>query len=179
MRKILDDYLDDTLQSTQRADLERRLASDAVAARLLAQIKSERALRQAAYQSFQPSASQARAFADNALAAMHAQAPSPLGYVGSWIRRGLAVAAAIAIVAASFAIGRMTAAPANPSIATNTPLKTEPQVVYRVVYFAESGDKEVREFASMDEANDFVARLDARRAEPQVAIVDLDHPGSF
>ena len=36
----------------------------------------------------------------------------------------------------------------------------ETPVVYRVVYIAESGDKEVREFASQDEENEFVKTLD-------------------
>src|SRR5690242_20078508 len=111
MRQLLDDYLDENLTSDQRADLERRLAAEPALARLLAAMKQERALRAAAYASFQPSVDETRNLANrilNDIAGHH-----PAGYVGShkpsWLKRTLGVAAALAILAGTFAIGRITA----------------------------------------------------------------------
>jgi anti-sigma factor RsiW len=181
---MLDDYLDENLQPGQRAELERQLAADPALARLLATMKQERALRAAAYASFEPSRNEASTLAASMMNAIAGHQPA--GYVGTprspWLKRALATAAAIAIVAGSFAVGRVTA-PATPiaptgQTATNNP-RTDTQVIYRVIYLGEYGEKEIREFASLDEANDFANKLDLRRAEPQVAAVDLSSPGSF
>jgi anti-sigma factor RsiW len=181
MRQILDDYLDETLEPAQRANLERQLAADPALARLLAAMKQERALRAAAYAAFQPSVDEARTLAARVMNDIAGHRPA--GYVGVWIKRTLGVAAAIAVVSGSFAIGRITAtttaAPATAHDATAIATRTEPQVVYRVIYLGEYGEKEIREFAGLDEANDFANKLDLRRAEPQVAAVDLSSPGSF
>jgi anti-sigma factor RsiW len=177
MRQKIDDYLDEALEPAERAELERRISADPALARLLASMKQERALRAAAYASFQPAPQEARTFASNMLDSL--TAPLPAGYVGVWIKRGLAVAAAIAVVAGSFAMGRMTASTSTGQTAVVVPPKSETQVVYRVIYFDEYGEKEVREFASLDETNDFVSKLDSHRNDPKVAVVDLSSPGSL
>jgi anti-sigma factor RsiW len=181
MRQILDDYLDETLPPERRAEIERQLAADPAASRLLAAMKQERALRTAAYASFEPAPAEARALAARMMNDIAGHQPA--GYVGgTWLKRTLGVAAAIAIVAGSFAIGRFTANPTTTAAGdqpTSVATKTETQVVYRVVYLGEYGEKEIREFASLDEANDFANKLDLHRSEPQVAAVDLSSPGSF
>jgi anti-sigma factor RsiW len=178
MRQMLDDYLDGTLYPAERAEVERQVAGDAAMARLLAAMKQERALRAAAYASFEPSKEESGIHVSRMMDAMTGSGPA--GYVGVWIRRGVAAAAAVALVAGSFAMGRVTAnTPGNGQTDVANVQKAEPQVVYRVVYFADYGEKEVREFASLDEANDFVNKLDTRRSEAQVAAVDLNAPGSF
>jgi anti-sigma factor RsiW len=177
MRQMLDEYLDGVLDQPQRSEVEARLAGDSAAAALLARLKSERALRRAAINSFEPRAEEARTIAARALEAFD-HAP-PAGYVGKWVKRGAAIAAALALAAGSFAIGRGTA-PARSGGIAPVAAKAEPQVIYRVMYYADNGDVQVREFASVDDANDFMNKPDTRRGgEPQVAAVDLTRPGSF
>jgi anti-sigma factor RsiW len=175
MRNLVDDYLDGAMATADRAAFERQLAADPSLARLLSNMKQERALRAAAYASFEPTREEAQAAADRMMDAVAGQRPA--GYVGNWWKRTLGVAAGLAIVAGSFAFGRMT----SETVTVEKPVvKLETHVVYRVMYFGEEGEKEVREFATHDEAIDFVNRLDTRRSEAQVAAVaDLSSPGSF
>jgi anti-sigma factor RsiW len=176
MRNILDDYLDGAMEAGERAALERQIAADPIAAQQLAAMKQERALRAAAYASFEPSQAEAHELASSMMNTLAGHKPA--GYVGVWVRRTLGVAAALGIVVGSFAMGRMTGTPET-KIVQQQVTKTETQVVYRVVYFGDDGAKEVREFAGLDEANDFVNKLDAPRAEARIAAVDLSSPGSF
>lgn len=175
MRELLDDYLDGALPGPQRAEVERRLSAEPPAAALLTRMHAERALRRAALASFEATAEEAGQLAARTMAACDKRAT--VGYVGVWLRRGIAVAAALALVVGSFVMGRMTAtgAPAAPDAAA----RLDPQIIYRVMYFGETGEKEVREFASVDEASDFMNVAELKPGEPQVAAVDLNRPGSF
>jgi hypothetical protein len=174
MRQTLDEYLDGALDAAAKADVERRLLADPAAATLLAQMKSERALRTATFATFEPTKTEADALAARTLASFeHAK---PAGYVGIWLRRGIAAAAMIALVAGSFAIGRITASPPAPSTPIVT--TTDPHVIYRVMYLTDAGETQVREFTSVEDASDFMAKVDLK-ADAQVAVMDLDSSGSF
>src|SRR4051812_25665695 len=125
MRTILDDYLDGALAPAQRAELERQINADPAMARLLAAMKQERALRAAAYAPLNPPRDEPPP------PPAHLSDPlpphNPAGSVGtqtsSWFKRPLAAAPSLAIVAGSFAIGRITATPPTGTIATVNPPK--------------------------------------------------------
>jgi anti-sigma factor RsiW len=175
MRNMLDAYLDGELQASEKAALEQSLATDTALAALLAKIKGERALRQAAFATYQPAAGEAAQFAARFLAA--ARRSGPVGYVGPWIRQAAAVAAVLVLVGGGFAAGRMSGTGRGSPVAQG--VKPDAAVIYRVMYVDPNGDLQVPEFSSVDEANEFIARHDLRRTDTQVASVDLSHPGSF
>jgi anti-sigma factor RsiW len=106
LRERMDEYLDGNLDAAAARDLEAVVAQDAGAAKLLSQVKAERALRTAAYDSYKPTRQEAAALSTRVLDdAYH----TPLGRVGYWIRHGSAVAAAVLVVAGSYLAGYMTA----------------------------------------------------------------------
>jgi anti-sigma factor RsiW len=102
LRERIDEYLDGNLDAPGMRELEAVLAQDPAADKLRSQLKAERALRAAAYESYLPTRQEAHALATRVLdEAYH----TPLGRVGYWIRHGSAVAAAVLVVAGSFLAG--------------------------------------------------------------------------
>jgi anti-sigma factor RsiW len=180
IRQMIDMYLDGAATPLERAELERTLAQDGKAAQLFEQIKAERALRAAVYASYQPGAEESRMLSARVIQMLHEDAARPIATIGIWTRRISAVAAVLVLAAGCFVIGRATA-PTHHSNET-----AQAQVIYRVLYVAETGDTEMREFASIDDANTFMKQMDVRHADPVVvadgptdANFDADHPGSF
>ena len=182
IRLKLDEYLDDALEPAARAHVEQLLASDPEAATLMERLRVERALRSAAFSQYTPSASEARSLATSMLAACHAHADAPAGRIGTWIKRSLGVAAAVALVAGAFALGRASA-PQVPSIANNTvnnvPAPLAPPPAYYVLYNDESGDPQMKEFASLDDAMAFQKQTGRASVELASGSFDAEHPGSF
>jgi anti-sigma factor RsiW len=168
MRKLIEDYLDGALGEAERTDFQRRVASDPVMGRLVAQMKSERALRAAALASFVPTRSEAEAVVQRVIAETHAT----LGYVGIWVKRMAAAAAVLIVVAGGFVMGRATA----PNRAAPS---AEAQVIYRVLYFAESGEAQAREFGDLEDANAFMNQQEVKRGMPQLADAVLTRPGEL
>jgi anti-sigma factor RsiW len=180
IRQRLDDYLDGTLDSGQRSEVERQLAGDPAVASLFAQMKGERALRAAVFSGYEPSERESRELAGSILAACRDQAHAPVGRIGYWVKRSLGVAAAVGILAGTFAMGRMSAPVLTaPSMVTQVP--EAPSPIIRVLYNDEAGEPQMKEFVSMDDATTFEKEMMERHAEP-VAVastLDAEHPGSF
>jgi anti-sigma factor RsiW len=166
LRQTLDEYLDGGLDPAQRQQVEATLASDPAAAQMLAQLQAQRALRNAAYDSYLPTKLEAKALADHVLAEAF---DAPAGHVGYWLRRGAAVAASIAVLVGTFAMGRMTASPRSyPVVETRT--------MYNVVYVDAGGVQQVRDFASLEDSNRFVQQLE-QQGVTGVAVADILTPG--
>jgi len=134
----------------------------------------------AAYASHAPDDAQAAALANRVMAAIAAQGDRPAGRIGYWVRRISAVAAALAVVAGSFAFGRM-------SVPTKKLVQDQPapQVIYRVMYTGQDGAAEMREFVSQDDANAFAKQLDLKQRDQLMISTnnsdefDADRPGSL
>jgi len=151
MRERLDEYLDGGLDSAARREVEALVASDPAASGMLARMKAQRALRGAAWASYLPTAAESKALAERVLAEAY---DAPAGHIGYWVRRGAAVAAAALIVVGTFAAGRMSVTP-------QIVKQVETQTVYQVAY-TEMGEPQVREFATMQERDNFVQDLEQR-----------------
>ena len=152
-RRRLDEYLDGSLDAASQRELEAAVAADPGQARLLKSMKSERALRTAAYDSYMPSADESREFTAQFMAAAYA----PVGRVGVWSNatRWVGVAAAIAVLVGTFAAGRMSAGTSGTTIAT-----ANSSPVYRVVYLDRDGVRTVSgDLKSEDDMKDYVAAL--------------------
>ena len=165
LRQKLDEYLDDGLDPVERRAVEAALASDPTAARMLERMKAQRAGRAAAYDSYLPTKLEAKVLAERVLTAMF---DSPAGHVGYWLRHGAAVAAAVAVLAGTFAMGRMTAPP-----------KFVPQVTTRIVYnvvYTDGSDMIVKDFSTENERNEFVKVLE-QRGVTGIAVADVMTPG--
>ncbi len=178
IRQKLDEYLDDALEPAARAQLEKLLASDPTAASLLQHMKSERALRSAAFSEYAPTALETHSLAASMLAVCHAQADAPVGRIGIWIKRSLGVAAAVALVAGAFALGRASA-PQAPIAANNTPASSATAGAYYVLYNDEAGDPQMKEFTSVDDAMVFQKQTGHVSVELAAGSLDAEHPGSF
>ena len=175
IRQKLDEYLDDALEPAARAHLEKLLASDPAAATLLERMKVERTLRSAAFSQYTPDAGEAQSLAASMLAACHAHADAPAGRIGIWIKRSLGVAAAVALVAGAFALGRASA-PQTPSVASNTANNAP---AYYVLYNDESGEPQMKDFTSLDDAMAFQKQTGHTSVELASGSFDAEHPGSF
>jgi anti-sigma factor RsiW len=152
-RRRIDEYLDGSLDAASQRTLEAAIAADPAQARLLARMKSERALRTAAYASYMPSAAESRELTAQFMAAAYA----PVGRVGVWsnARRWVAVAASVAVLIGTFAAGRMTAGTAGTTLAA-----ASANPVYRVVYLDRDGVRTVSgDLKTEDEMKDYVAAL--------------------
>ena len=121
-RERLDEYLDGALDDAGRREIEALVAADPSAARLLSAMKSERALRNAAYASFNPTEYETSTLAHEVIAACEDEAAHPIGHIGAlvWTRRIAGVAAAIIIAAGAFAAGRASAPVTVGPTASNT-----------------------------------------------------------
>jgi anti-sigma factor RsiW len=164
LRQKLDEYLDGVLDPPARRQVEAALAADPAAAATLARLQGQRALRAASFDTYLPTPQESKALADRLLARAY---DAPVGRVGCWLRRGAAVAAAIAIVAGTFFLGRMSAQ-AGP-----TP---SPTVEYNVVWIDSVGVQRVQDFASVDERNRFILQLD-REGATGIAYTEVLTPG--
>lgn len=176
IRQTLDEYLDGALTVGERADVDRLIASDPAAAKLLAQMKSERALRTAVFAGYEPSTGETHNLAASMLAACH---DAPVGRIGIWIKRSLGVAAAVGILVGTFALGRFSA-PQTKMMATAESSDAAAPTVF-VLYNDEAGEPQMKEFASVDEAVAFQKQASDHHGE-SVAVAstfDSDHPGSF
>jgi len=124
------------MDAASQRQLEAVVAADPAEARLLARMKSERALRAAAYDSYMPSAAESRDLTARIMAEAHA----PVGRVGTWsqTRRWASVAAAIAVLVGTFAVGRMTAGTTGGTVAID-----KSTAIYRVVYVDRDGVRTV------------------------------------
>ena len=152
-RRKMDEYLDGMLGHDEQCALEATLATDPAAARLLSRMKAQRALRAAAYDSYLPTPVEAARYARETLDAAHA----PVGRIGPWleVRRLAGIAAAIAVLIGTFAIGRMSA-PAPTSFVDDS-VKT----VFRVVYTDAEGVQRISgDLASQDDVKDYVRKLE-------------------
>jgi anti-sigma factor RsiW len=176
VRQKLDEYLDGALSASERAEVDRQLAADPALARMLSRMNAERSLRSAVYAGYEPSAEEARALAAKMMAVCADEATAPIGRIGIWVKRSLGVAAAAGIIAGSFALGRTTA----PRAGAATAMAAQVEVI-RVLYSDDAGEPQMKEFASMDDANAFCKDMNERHAEPVVVAsgFDTDHPGSF
>jgi anti-sigma factor RsiW len=162
LRQKLDEYLDGALDPPARRDVEATLASDPAAAALLARLKSQRALRAAAFDAYLPAPQESKALADRVLAQAY---DAPVGRVGYWLRRGAAVAAAIAIVTGTFFAGRISVSP-QPVAA--------PTTVYDVVWVDSMGWHQ-QDFQSQDARNTMVHQLE--REGTGITYTDVLTPG--
>ena len=169
LREMIDNYLDGALDASARSEVEKALLQDAAAKGLLAKIKSERAIRAAAYESYMPDGREAAALATRIMAACDDQALAPVGRVGNW-RRYAAVAAMVAIAAGSFAMGRGTA----PVTVVEAPADTK--TVYNLAYTDGTGSPQVQVFDTLEERDrSFVDQLKQRSGFAQLA--DFASPG--
>ncbi len=166
LREKLDVYLDGALSSPDRTEVETAVMRDPAAGKLLAGMRSERALRTAAYQSYLPTEQESRLLAAQVMAeARHA----PVGRIGVFIRRGLAVAAGLAILAGAFMAGQNYAPAKHVEVATDT------KTVYDVLYIDSSGTYQQTELSSLEERNDFIAGLQQKGAT--IVAADYSLPG--
>jgi anti-sigma factor RsiW len=163
MRQTIDEYLDGALDAQARAALEQTLARDPAAAGLAAAMRTERAVRAAAYESYAPSPAEASALAAQILAAFEDEAAAPVGKIapassGKWLRYVSGIAAGLVLIISAFAAGRMTAAPATPSVLASggNPTAAERTRVVVLDPNNEAQISEVREFASPDIANTYI-----------------------
>ena len=147
----IEEYLDGGLDAAGRREVEAAVACDPKAARLMAACTSRRALRAATYETYMPTKHEAGALASQVMAAAYA----PVGRIGYWVRRGAAVAAAVVVVAGTFVAGRLTASPQSQYVD-----RVETRTVYEVAYKDINGDQSVSEFASAEERDAFVKKLD-------------------
>jgi len=170
LRERFDDYLDGALSTAERAEVEATAARDPKAAKLLAVMRSERALRAAAYDTYAPTTHEARALASQMMAEAYSQ---PVGRIGFWNQRWAVAAASIAIVTCAFIAGRGSA----PTQIHNVPV-AETRVVYNVVYTDPTGDQMVREFASADDRDAFVKQLEHDGASG-IAVAEVMPQGHF
>jgi len=160
LRERIDEYLDRNLDPAATRDLDAVVTQDPAAARLLSQLKAERALRKAAYDSYKPTPQESAALSMRVLdEAYH----TPLGRVGYWIRHGSAVAAAVLVVAGSFLAGHMTSRVQNVPVYVQTP-SSEPQKVINVITTDARGQVTgVSADLTADERDAYLRRLEAPR----------------
>lgn len=166
MRERIEQYLDGEMNAAERKALEADVARDSQGTRMLQQMRSERALRAAAYDSYMPTAHEARSLAQQVMAEAYSQ---PAGRIGFWIRRGAAVAAGLIIVAGAFVAGQGFGPTKTVTVSS------DPKVVYNVVYY-ENGTTMVSEFDSLKERNDFVGELEQRGVTP-IIVAEAFPPG--
>ena len=166
LRHKLDEYLDGALDPPARRDVEATLTSDPGAAAMLARLQSQRALRTAALDTYLPASHEAKALAERVLAQAY---DAPVGRIGLWLRRGAAVAAAIAIVAGTFFLGRMSVTPQRFPVAVT-------HIEYNVVWIDSVGVQRVQDFASLDDRNKFIQQLE-REGASGIAYTEVLVPG--
>lgn len=168
-----EEYLDGGLDEAGRRDVEKQVNADPRAAGVLAALKSHRALRAAAYESYQPTAGESHVLAARMIADFQDEEQRPLWRITPEVRRLAAVAAAVVLVAGAFMAGRTTA-PVKTMMGPSQIQETGNQDVgqYSVAYKDESGNWQVTECRSQTEAADFIDSL--RQQGTQVAILD-DH----
>jgi len=176
LRERIDEYLDDGLDPAAARELEAVVTRDPAAAKLLSQLKAERALRDAAYDSYRPTRQEATALAARVLdEAYH----TPLGRVGYWIRHGSAVAAAVLVVAGSFMAGHMWAPERKVPVTVyvSDPAAQPREVSYIAVIEDARGNRAVSpSFRSAEEAEAFLRG----RGNPMPPTVSDRHgPGKF
>ncbi len=153
-RDMLEQYLDGELAPAQVAQVDQALSADPAAARLLARLRQERALRQAALRTYEPSAQETGALAQSMLHALAEQEHAPLAKIGTarWVRWTGAVAASLLLLAGGFYAGR-----------TSTPSVVQAKPEYHVIAIDLAGHPVEYKFASMDEAVKFAQ--DTQRTE--------------
>lgn len=110
-RITLDQYLDGQLAPAEAATIDQQLRTDQTAARLLALMQQERALRLAALRGYEPAADQAAALASRWLAEFKDAQTAPLARIGPqvWIKWAGAIAAGLALMIGGFYAGRSSA----------------------------------------------------------------------
>jgi anti-sigma factor RsiW len=172
IRQDIEQYLDGELSPAEAAVLH----ADPASAALIASARNQRALRAAAYATYQASAAESDALTEKILTACADDRVAPIAHIGPWLRRASAVAAVLALIIGGFAAGRMSAPAAQapaPAVAANE--------IIRVLYNDDAGEAQMKEFDSIDDANNFMKDMSARHAEPVVvaSTFDTDHPGSF
>ncbi len=181
-RGVLDEYLDDGLSPTAKAQVEASLAADPVAARLLAATRADRATRAAAFACYLPSDSEAHAAAEALLAMARGEA-GPVGRIGylPWVRRLSAVAAAALLMVGAFAIGRTTAsvklAPTpTPIPANRVAMHVAPDNPYTVLYWNSLGEPQVRQFANSADVDLFVTDMESRQGGQLASVSQTTNP---
>jgi anti-sigma factor RsiW len=172
-RQKIDEYLDGTLDVQSQREMEASLAADSAAAKLLARVKSERALRAAAYESYAPTAQESSRFAAQVMAAAH----QPVGRIGPWLqmRRLAGIAAAVAVLVGTFYVGHEAGRSSVNQV--NVQEAATPKTVYRVVYVDSGGiQRERDDLASLDELNDYIKELN-QNGVSSYAVADSIVPG--
>ena len=146
----LEAYLDGQLADEQMTALRQALDQDAHLRDTLRRLQTQRALRAAALATYQPDASEAAELTARFMDATTA----PVGRVGPmvWVRRLSAVAAMLLIVAGAYYTGRQ-------STQAQVLTKTVVQDHYVVHIITPEGEATEHSFASLEEANDFVAEV--------------------
>ena len=153
----LEQYLDGALSAEETRAVETAAANDAVLAARIARLTTQRALRQAALSTYSPTAGEAASAATHALASIYAET-AIAGRIGwTWFKRVAAVAAVVAIAATSFYAGRTSGTPSR--IADNNTVEQQHWIVI--------ADQQTHEFASAQEATDFVNEYNKQAQEQQ------------
>jgi len=148
----MEEYLDGELTPEATRALEADLQKDPAAARLLASLKTERAIRAAAYQSYQPTQAESARLA----AKVMMTATAPVGFVGPRWRRMVNVAAGFIILAGTFATGYLVAN----SHSTETP-EAIVKMQYTVIsYPLGTNEPQERVFDSVEQCNNYVKELE-------------------
>lgn len=168
LRDRIDAYLDGSLDPAGVAELQATLRQDPAADKLLSHMKAERALRAAAYASYQPTAQESAVLAAKMLEDAHY---APVGRIGYWIRHGAAVAAAVIVVAGSFGAGQMMAP--TKYITTKQPIEN---TVYSVVVADAKGEiTQSADLRTTEERDVYIRqRFDASHG---LTPADLEKPG--
>ena len=114
-QNFLEQYLDGELDSTESRILEEQLAGDAALAARVAALRSQRALRREAMETYQPTESEASALAKKMMEQFHLMEYAPLERLHAhepalrWLKRSAVIAACLLIGVGSFLAGRQNA----------------------------------------------------------------------
>ncbi len=162
-RERLEQYLDGELPPDEATQLDAALTTDSEAREIIAHLRRERALRQAALHTYAPTAAEAGTLAGRWLDEFHAARLAPLARIGGrWLRRTAGVAAAAAIAIGSFWAGHATAV--RPQVYPPTAEQS-----FVVKFVTPDGVIETQKFSSSDEATAYANKLVAQQQGVSVA----------
>jgi len=176
-RQAIEEYLDGALDAASRSSVEKAVAQDAQAGRMLADCQAERALREAVYASYAPSKQEASAFAAQVMAACEDDAAQPVGRIGvwTWTRRLTGIAAAVVVMAGMFVAGRSTA----PTKVVEVQGPEVVRTITKVVKIGQGDTFVARDFSpsEADEMNNFING--DTNGSSNMATLDLSTSGYF
>ncbi len=162
-RPILDEYLDGQLASSQVAAVDQELRTNPSATQLVAQMRRERALRQAAFKGFEPSAAEAAHFAARCLAEFKDAQHAPIARIGprTILRWSGAIAAGLILMIGCFMAGRTSV--------------TTPAPVAVIKYMGPNTNGDLAEYTSPEELkNAWDKYVAAVQLQNNVQVADAD-----